>query len=275
MELHEPLLSLNAEKVASVFLEIASEQRLNILKQLSKENLNISKLAKILEATNPEVHRNIGRLLKNGLIEKNTDGNYQLTTYGKIMLVQIPSISFVSENKTFFNEHDLTNLETKFIQRIGALESKKEIKGFVKVLEKWTKIQENADKFIYNILSEIPYSKDIIDVIAKKLEKKIPIKSIFPDNVVVPEDRKKIFEERGFQKYASEGILERRISTNTPVGLLITDKEAAVFFPSIGGEVDLSKMFYSDEKMFREWCIDYFEDSWKNATLFQETKLKK
>ena len=101
MELHEPLLSLNAEKVASVFLEIASEQRLNILKQLSKENLNISKLAKILEATNPEVHRNIGRLLKNGLIEKNTDGNYQLTTYGKIMLVQIPSISFVSESYNF------------------------------------------------------------------------------------------------------------------------------------------------------------------------------
>ena len=269
------MLDSNAEKIAGVFLEIASEQRLNILKQLGKENLNISKLAKILEATNPEVHRNIGRLLKNGLIAKNTEGNYQLTTYGKIMLIQIPSISFVSENRDFFNEHDLKNIETKFIQRIGALESKKEIKGFVKVLEKWMKIQENADKYIYNIMSEIPYSKDIIDVIAKKLEKKIPIKSIFPDNVVVPEDRKKIFEERGFQKYASEGILERRISTHTPVGLLLTDKEAGVFFPSIGGEVDLSKMFYSDEKMFRDWCLDYFEDSWKNATSFQETKLKK
>ena len=268
-------MDLNTEKVASVFLEVASEQRLNILKQLAKENLNISKLAKILDATNPEVHRNIGRLLKNGLITKNSDGNYQLTSYGKIMLIQIPSINFVSENKDFFNEHELNNIETKFIQRIGALQNKKEIKGFVKVLEKWMKIQENADKFIYNILSEIPYSKDIIDVIAKKLEKKIPIKSIFPENVVIPDDRKKIFEERGFQKYVTEGILERRISSQSTLGLLITDKEAGIFFPSIGGEIDLSKMFYSEEKMFRDWCLDYFENSWKNATSFQETKLKK
>ena len=93
--------------------------------------------------------------------------------------------------------------------------------------------------------------------------------------MIVPDDRKKIFEERGFQEYVSEGTLERRISTHTSLGLLITDKEAGVFFPSIGGEVDLSRMFYSDEKMFRDWCLDYFEDSWKNATSFQETKLKK
>ena len=269
------ILKLDAEKVSAVFLEIASEQRLNILNQLAQEKLNISKLAKLLDATNPEVHRNIGRLLKNGLISKTNDGNYQLTTYGRIMLLQIPSISFVSENKDFFNDHDLNNVETKFLQRIGALESKKEIKGFVKVLEKWTKIQENADKFIYNILSEIPYSKDIIDIIAKKLEKKIPIKSIFPDSVVVPEDRKKIFEERGFQKYVSDGILQRRISPTTSVGLLITDKEAGVFFPSHDGEIDLSRMFYSSDEKFIDWCMDYFENSWKNATSFQETKLKK
>ena len=257
-----------------MFLEIASEQRLNILNHLSEKKLNISKLAKLLEATNPEVHRNIGRLLKNGLISKNTDGNYQLTTYGELILTQIPSLNFVSENKTFFNDHSLNKISKKFIQRIGALESKKEIKGFVKVLEKWMKIQENADKFIYNILSEVPYSKDIIDVIAGKLEKNIPIKSIFPENVVVPEDRKKIFDERGFQKYVADGILQRRISKDNGVGLLVTDKEAGVFFPTPDGEIDLSKMFYSKEDEFREWCMDYFENSWKTATIFQETKLK-
>jgi len=267
-------MNLNVEKAAAMFLEIASEQRLNILNHLSEKHLNISKLAKLLDATNPEVHRNIGRLLKNGLITKNTDGNYQLTTYGEIMLLQFPSISFISENKDFFNEHTLKNIEVKFLQRIGALESKKEIKGFVKVLEKWTKIQENADEFIYNILSEVPYSKDIIDVITNKLEKNIPIKSIFPENVVVPEDRKKIFEERGFQKYVSDGILERRISKNKGMGLLITDKEAGVFFATSDGEVDLSKMFYSKDDEFKEWCMDYFENSWKKATSFQETKLR-
>jgi len=271
----DKLLNLNAEKIAGIFLELASEQRLNILNHLSENQLNISKLAKLLDSTNPEVHRNIGRLVKNGLIVKNIDGNYQLTTYGRTVLAQIPSISFVSENKGFFNEHALNKMDIKFIQRIGALQSQKPIKGFVKVLEKWVKIQEDADKFIYNILSEVPYSRDIIDVIASKLEKNIPIKTIFSDTAIIPENRKKVFEEKGFQKYVSEGILERRISKNKGIGLLITDKEAGVFFPKPDGETDLSEMFQSKEPEFREWCIDYFEDSWKNATSFQETKLKK
>jgi predicted transcriptional regulator len=89
---------LSSEQIANNFLELASEQRLNILTNLSKKNLNISKLAKLLGATNPEIHRNVGRLSKNGLITKIPDGNYELTTFGKAVLVQIPSINFVSEN---------------------------------------------------------------------------------------------------------------------------------------------------------------------------------
>ena len=60
-------MAFNSEKIASDFLELASEQRLNILKNLSENHLSISKLAKLLDATNPEVHRNVGRLSKSGL----------------------------------------------------------------------------------------------------------------------------------------------------------------------------------------------------------------
>ena len=267
-------MALNAEKIANDFLELASEQRLNILENLAEKNLNISKLAKLLDATNPEIHRNVGRLSKNGLIIKNIDGNYELTTFGKAILVQIPSISLISQNKDFFNSHTLEAVEKKFIQRIGALQSKKKIKGFVKVLEKWKKIQENADEFICNILFEVPYSKEVIDVISNKLEKGLKIKSIFSETAVIPDERKKIFEERNFQKYILEGNLERRISKNKAIGLLVTDKEAGVFFQRTDGEQDLSEMLVSTESEFRDWCLDYFEYSWKTSNSFQESKLK-
>lgn len=267
-------MKLNSENIANDFLELASEQRLNILINLAEKNLNISKLAKLLEATNPEVHRNVGRLSKNGLIVKTPEGNYELTTYGKATLEQIPSISFVSENKDFFNTHTLNNVESKFIQRIGALQSKQRVKGFVKVLEKWQKMQENADEFIYNILSEVPYSKDIINVILKKLENDVSIKSIFSETAIIPENRKKMFEEMGFQKFVTNGNLERKISKKNTIGLLITDKEAGVFFQKKDGDLDLSEMFVGKENEFREWCEDYFEECWKNATSFQESKLK-
>lgn len=265
---------MDTEKIALDFLEIASEQRLNILKNLKEKNLNISKLAKLLEATNPEVHRNVGRLSKNGLIVKNPDGSYGLTTFGKAVLELIPSFSFISQNRNFFNLHTLDNIEKKFIHRIGALQSKKKIIGFVKVLEKWRKIHENADKFIYNILFEVPYSKEIIDVISEKLENSVNIKSIFFETAVIPEDRKKVFEERDFQKYITEGKLERRISRSKTLGLLITDKEAGVFFQKSDGGQDLNEMWVSEKTEFREWCMDYFTECWKNSSSFSESKLK-
>lgn len=268
------LVTLDSEKTANDFLELASEQRLNILKNLKEKKLNISKLAKVLDATNPEVHRNVGRLAKHGLILKNSEGDYELTTYGKTILMQIPSIGFASDNKNFLNEHTLENIDIKFIQRFGALENKKKIKGFVKVLEKWTKIHDSADEFICNILSEVPYSNDIIDIISKKLEKNISIKSIFTETTVIPEDRKKIFEEKGFQKFVSDGILDRRMSKNPVIGLLVTDREAGVCFQRADGETDLSEMFTSTDSKFREWCMDYFEEAWKNSSSFQESKLK-
>ena len=112
-------------------------------------------------------------------------------------------------------------------------------------------------------------------MISNKLEDKIPIKSIFPDTVVIPEDRKKMFEEKGFQKFVTEGVLQRKISKEKVIGLLVTEKEAAVFFSKEDGEPDLSEMFTSTDTEFREWCLDYFEEIWDRSSNFQESKLSK
>ena len=52
-------VSWESENIASSFLELASEQRLNIIRNIAKNKLNISKLADILDATKPEIHRNV------------------------------------------------------------------------------------------------------------------------------------------------------------------------------------------------------------------------
>lgn len=266
-------MSLESENIASGFLELASEQRLNIIKNIAKNKLNISKLANLLDATKPEIHRNVTRLTKAGLIEKNTDGAYGLTVYGNAVLIQIPSLTFFAENKQFFKNHTLGNLEDKFIQRIGALENKKLVRGYVKTLEKWRQIHENAKKYVCNVLSEVPYSGDIIEVISKQLKNDIHIRSVFSDKVIVPEDRKKIFEEQDFQKYVKNGNLERRVKKNVTVAVIVTEKESAVFFPNLEETIDLSEMFYSSNPKFREWCYDYFTWCWNNGTSFQESKI--
>jgi predicted transcriptional regulator len=267
-------MNLDAQKTSEDFLEIASEQRLGIMFLLLEKKLTISKLAEELDASAPEIHRNITRMLKNKLVEKDNDSNFTLTVFGKTVCALLPSFAFISENRSFFESHDFGNLETKFIQRLGALNENKKIKGFVKVLEKWTEIHNNSEKYICNILSEVPYSKEIIDIVEKKLKSGIKINSVFSESTVIPEERKEVFKKKNFQKFIIDGKLERKMTEKISIVTLLNEKEACIIFPSKNGSSDLSEMLYSKDPEFHEWCLDYFNHVWSNSASFQEDKLK-
>jgi len=268
-------MNLDPQKISEDFLELASEQRLGILFLLLEKNLTISKIAEELDTSAPEIHRNITRMLKNKLVEKDNDSNFSLTIFGKVTCTILHSFSFISENKTFFVNHDLNNLEIKFIQRLGSLREHKKIKGFVKVLEKWIDIHNNSEQYIFNLLPEVPYSKEIIETIENKLKSGITIKSIFSESTIVPEERKIIFQKKNFQRFIREGNLERKMIDNISIVTLLNEKEACVIFPSNNGESDLSEMFYSADPQFHNWCLDYFNDCWNKSNSFKEEKLVK
>ena len=265
---------MDPEKTAENFLELSSEQRLKIIFSLIEKKSNISSMAKELEATNPEVHRNFTRMLKAGLVEKDSDGNFHLSTHGKVVCTLIPSIDFLSKNKKYFKDHDFGNIPNKFIHRIGELYEGKRIKGFVRVLEKWKEIHENAEKYIYNVLAEVPYSKDIIDTVENKLKNKIKINSVFAENAIIPEERKTVFKIKDFNKYIKDDLLERRMIKNVSIVTLLNENEACIIFPKLNSEPDMSEMFYSKDPQFHDWCIDYFKYCWENSTSFQESKLQ-
>ncbi|KAF6242582.1 transcriptional regulator [Nitrosopumilus sp. b1] len=260
------------ENIANEFLEISSEQRLRIIFKLSESKMTLSKMAKFLEATTPEVHRNFSRLAKSGIIERDSEGDYFLTTYGKFLCSQIPAFMFMYDNKKFLQSHSLDDLPQRFVLNMSALEGSKRIKGFVKVLEQWKKIHENAEQYIYNILYEVPYSKDIIEVIESKLKNNVKIKSIFYDKAIIPEERKDSSTRKKFQKFIEDNSLERRISKKNSAVVVLSEKECAVVLPNKSSEPDMGEMFYGDGKEMHQWCLDYFEHCWKDSSNFQESK---
>ncbi len=65
-----------------VFIELANAQRLDIIHKLREGGKNLSLLSKELKYTMQEVHRNLNRLTNAGLIEKNSNGTFALTTFG-------------------------------------------------------------------------------------------------------------------------------------------------------------------------------------------------
>jgi len=262
------------EKTAGDFLELASQQRLAILSKLLDKKSRVAVIAKELGATVPEVFRNFERLLKANLIVKESDGDYSITTYGKIISSQIPTLEFLSENKKYFKDHDFGDLQQKFLQRIGALVTGKHVKGFVKVLEQWKSIYKNSDEYISNILFEVSYDTDLLEQLVKKINKGVKVSSIFSESAIIPKDRKQVLEKLGFKKLIEQGLVQRKMRENVQVVVVLNEKEAGVMFPKVAGEPDVSEMFYSADPVFHEWCLDYFKYCWDSSRPFQESKLK-
>ena len=260
------------EDTASDFLELASEQRISIIFRLLEKKSRVTTMAKKLDVTAQEVSRNFDRLSNAGLIRKGNDNYFSLTSYGKAVCSQIPSLSFLSKNKKYFEEHNFGNIPTKFIQRIGALENTSYVEGVVKVLDKWKSIYKNANDYVFDVISEIPL--DITEQLIKRVKKGVKYQHITSERARIPKGRKKLFESIGYYQLLEQEKIRRRMKKNVTVSVIINEEEAAVMFPGRKGEPDLREMFYGKTPLFHEWCVDYFKYCWNISDTFREFKLQ-
>lgn len=258
--------------MAQDFMELAGEQRLEIMYRLFQKRYKISDVAKELNATIPEVFRNFERLVKANLIEKEANGTYDLTTYGRIVCNQIPSFSFISQNNQYFKNHNFGDLPKKYIHRIGALEKGQYIKGFTRVTELWKSIITNANEYLYGILVEEPL--DLIEPVANKAKKGVKIKSIFSESTIVPKGRKQLIQKLDFKTLTKNGLVEKKMRRDLKIGVFLNESEGCVMFPTVEGEVDIGSTFYGKEPEFHEWCLDFFRYSWYGSDVFKESKLR-
>jgi predicted transcriptional regulator len=259
----------NTEKT---FFELASEQRLAIIFRLNSKKAKISQLAKDLDITMQEAHRNVNRLQQAGLIEKDPDGIFSLTTFGNTIIKQIPTFNYLSKHKEYFSEHILGELPIKFIMRLGALDKCEFVKGVVAILERWKDIYREADEYIYEMVPQVPI--DLIEPAFNKVKQGVEYSYVLPRNVIVPKGRKDLLKKLGHNELLNKGAIERRMVDSVQVAVILNEKHAAVLFPTQKGETDMNMIFYSSDKVFHEWCIDYFRYRWYGSDIFDETSLK-
>jgi len=266
-------MSFNLENYAKFFLEVASEQRLKIIQLINENEFRLSELAKKLDATTPEVHRNLERLAKSGFIVKNSNAHYVLTPLGKVILGIIPNVAFIIKNKKYFLNHPIDTLPEKFILRIGDLFESKLLSSYVNVFECWKDIYENSDEYIYNILYEVPYFDEFVIPISEKLSKGVKIKSIFYEKAMVSDSRTEVVKK--LKKYIDNGDIQRSMIKNHSPVVVMNEKQACLIFPNMDGKVDVGYAFKSKDPLFHQWCFDYFNYSWHNSQPFVETRLEK
>src|SRR5215203_6354239 len=157
------------ENTARTFFELGSAQRLAILYKIAEEKCNLARLSKDLGCTMPEVRRNIIRLTNSGIVDRESNGTFFLTTFGKTVLQQIPTLDFLSRNKDYFSDHTFSALPLKFIRRIGSLSSSKLISGLVSVDESLKDIYDRSQEYVYAMIPEVPI--DLIESIVSRLKK--------------------------------------------------------------------------------------------------------
>ena len=260
----------NTEKT---FFELASEQRLAIVFQLNQKKAKISQIAKELGITMQEAHRNVNRLQDAGLIEKDPEGVFSLTTFGNTIIKQIPTFNYLSKHKEYFSEHVLGELPIKFVMRLGALDKCEYVKGVVAILERWKDIYREANQYIYEIVPQVPI--DLIEpAVTRVKEKGVKYSYVLPKNVIIPKGRKDLLKKLGHTELLNKGAIERRMVESVQVAVILNEKNAAVLFPNQKGETDMNMIFFSSDSVFHEWCLDYFRYRWYGSDIFDESKLK-
>ena len=262
------------ENAEHVFFELASEQRLLIISKLNLQKTKLSQLAKDLNITMQEVHRNVNRLMDSGLIEKESDGKFSLTTFGITIIKQISTFDFLSRNKDYFSDHILGDIPMKFVQRIGALNNSDYIQGIVAVIERWKQIYNGSSEYIYGMLPQVPL--DLIETIITKIKRNgIKFRYILSERAIVPKGRTNILNDSGFNELLRKGLVERRMVSRLEVAVVLNESQATVMFPPLSGKTaDMNSMFYTNnDQLFHEWCLDYFRYCWYNSKSFDESKL--
>ena len=266
------------EESEKTFIELSNSQRLQIINALENTSMNLTLLAKHLGITMQEAHRNFNRLMDAGIVSRDSNGSYSLTTFGNTIMTQIPSINFLSKNRNYFSDHYFANLPMKFVQRIGSLDNSNFIRGLVAVIEEIKELYRQSQEYIYGMIPQVPL--DLMEVAAKTvMERKIKFNYILPKNAAIPKKGKDFLNEINYQELLKKGLVERKMRDEVKVSIVLNEKKALVMFPSVKGETDMNGAFSNslerdNNKLFHEWCLDYFRYSWLDSKPFDNSKLR-
>lgn len=266
------------EESEKTFIELSNSQRLQIINALENTSMNLTLLAKHLGITMQEAHRNFNRLMDAGIVSRDSNGSYSLTTFGNTIMTQIPSINFLSKNRNYFSDHYFANLPMKFVQRIGSLDNSNFISGLVAVIEEIKELYRHSQEYIYGMIPQVPL--DLMEVAAKTvMERKIKFNYILPKNAAIPKKGKDFLNEINYQDLLKKGLVERKMIDEVKVSIVLNEKKALVMFPSVKGETDMNGAFSNsldreNNKLFHEWCLDYFRYSWLDSKPFDNSKLR-
>ena len=242
------------EQLCDLLFELSNMDRVRIIQHLNNNKDNVTGIAKNLQITTQEASRHITRLTEVGMIAKSSDGKYSVTSYGGIVLTQLPGYEFTSAHMEYLKDHSLEALPLEFVSRIGELYGSYYIGNVMAVFQNIQEMCDEAEEFIWRITDKrlnIIYPK-----IQEAADRGVEYRRIEPDVVV---------ESPLVSVLPPVKPGEVRCLDSVDIFMAISEKEVGgLAFPRVSGEFDYLG-FTSKEPKVLKWCQDIFRYYWDRA----------
>jgi len=236
-----------------LFFELASENRLCMLRELQEENLKMQEIARRLDITPTEAFRQLERLSAAMLVQKQPDGTFTLSEYGKLVLQISASLDFISKHKEYFSTHDLMRLPSQFVSRLGELSGAEFGVDTIENINRGTQAYMEAQKYAWGI-GEGTIPAFMTSVMNQRVQQGVEMKMLIYENRL----------PKGPSTPAMPKNLELRGLPDVPVLIVLTEKYAVVCFRQLGGKMDYSG-FLGADLAFHNWVKDLFLYYWEKS----------
>ena len=255
------------ENLCGLFFELSNEDRVRILHQLSKEAMNVTRVSKEVGLTIQEASRHLSRLVDVGLIQKDVQSLYHISTYGKLILKELPALEFTSQYKNYFNTHSLERLPSELVCRIGDLANSTHVDDVMAAFHNVDRVFAEAEEYVWVITDQYLVST-WYPLTTQAIEREAKVRQIEAKDWVVPLKMKEAYRAEDMEtarRARISGLLKERILDRLDVCLYMSEKEVAlVTFPLSDGRFDYLGFAMTDEKS-HQWCRDLFQFHWERA----------
>lgn len=248
------------EHPAELLFILASIDRLTLLSEIAIQNRRLSQLTTALSATPQETSKHLTRLRDAKLIEKDSDGLFSLTAFGKIIVNLLPSIRFVTENREYFLSHDISSLPLEFIERLGELQEGQYGEKVGAILVHLQQVVQDAEDYIW-MMADHPLGGQEYVTKSGKLESTSSVRW----RVIIPADSNIDWTELRRTVGTHKGRIAYHLiedPNDIKAGISLNEKIAGLTFPNTRGKLDFNSGFRSNNSIFRKWCQDLFEYHW-------------
>ncbi len=264
--------SIEYDMLEEVFIELASSTRYAIISKLSNSPMRLSSIARDLNISIQDAHRNITRLVNAGIVVKNADAKFALTEYGRIIAYELSYFQFLTKIRGLMNRYTFSYLPMRFRSRLNELAYCKIVKSVSSVLEKLKALESSAREYLNIIVAQAWYEEG--NIILDLVEKGVDIRIILTGETVFPRE---IFDSdvvRRIHEYDRKGSITCRFVEHVGVALYITESSAAMMPLTHDMGFDMNILLIGDDEPFHSLCVDIFNYYWGRSSTLDVSKIK-